>query len=112
MEEEDPGSQGIVTDLLVKMTRPRWLIMIMITMIVANLVEVKSQFVFTILFSNSRSRTLTTKLTKFIAATGPVARLQLHSDSCRVAVLLPQTTSLEVDNNNNNNNRTQYTFLF
>ena len=49
MEEEDPGSQGIVTDLLVKMTRPRWLIMIMITMIVANLVEVKSQFVFTIL---------------------------------------------------------------
>ena len=49
MEEEDPGSQGIVTDLLVKMTRPRWLIMIMIMMIVANLVEDKSQFVFTIL---------------------------------------------------------------
>ena len=46
--------------------------------------------------SNCRSRTLTTKLTKFIAATGPVARLQLHSDNCRVAVLLPQTTSLEV----------------
>ena len=23
LEEEDPGSQGIVTDLLVKMTRPR-----------------------------------------------------------------------------------------
>jgi len=67
LEEEDPGSQGIVTDLLVKMTRPR-------------------------------SRTLTTKLTKFIAATGPVARLQLHSDNCRVAVLLPQTTSLEVWN--------------
>ena len=40
---------------------------------------------------------MTTKLTKFIAATGPVARLQLHSDSCRVAVLLPQTTSLEVN---------------
>ena len=24
LEEEDPGSQGIVTDLLVKMTRPRF----------------------------------------------------------------------------------------
>ena len=27
LEEEDPGSQGIVTDLLVKMTRPRLLVM-------------------------------------------------------------------------------------
>ena len=50
LEEEDPGSQGIVTDLLVKMTRPRWLIMIMI-MIMIMIVEDKSQFVFTI-FSN------------------------------------------------------------
>ena len=65
LDEEDPSSHGIVTDLLVKMTRPR-------------------------------SRTLTTKLTKFIAATGPVARLQLHGDNCRLAVLLPQATSLEI----------------
>ena len=65
LDEEDPSSHGIVTDLLVKMTRPR-------------------------------SRTLTTKLTKFIAATGPVAKLQLHGDNCRLAVLLPQATSLEV----------------
>ena len=30
LEEEDPGSQGIVTDLLVKMTRPRLIIMTMV----------------------------------------------------------------------------------
>ena len=28
LEEEDPGSQGIVTDLLVKMTRPRLIIVL------------------------------------------------------------------------------------
>merc|ERR1712127_1043050 len=65
LEEEDPSSYGIVTDLLVKMTRPR-------------------------------ARTLNTKLTKFIAATGPVNRLQLHGDSQRVGVLLPQAAALEV----------------
>ena len=82
LEEEDPGSQGIVTDLLVKMTRPRLIIIL----------HGQGSHL-----STCRSRTLTTKLTKFIAATGPVARLQLHSDNCRVAVLLPQTTSLEVN---------------
>ena len=48
LEEEDPGSQGIVTDLLVKMTRPRWLIMkmIVIMMIMAKVVEDKSHFCF------------------------------------------------------------------
>ena len=30
LEEEDPGSQGIVTDLLVKMTRPRLVIMLLL----------------------------------------------------------------------------------
>ena len=30
LEEEDPGSQGIVTDLLVKMTRPRLITMAMV----------------------------------------------------------------------------------
>ena len=36
------------------------------------------------------------KLTKFIAATGGVLNLQLHSDNSRLAVMLPHNTSLEI----------------
>ena len=36
------------------------------------------------------------KLTKFIAATGGVLNLQLHSDNTRLGVMLPHNTSLEI----------------
>ena len=45
-----------------------------------------------------RSKQLVTRLSKFIAATAGVSRLQLHSDSVRLAVLLPQNTKLEIWN--------------
>ena len=41
---------------------------------------------------------LVSRLSKFIAATAGVSRLQLHADSVRLAVLLPQTTRLEIWN--------------
>jgi len=46
----------------------------------------------------ARSKQLVTRLSKFIAATAGVSRLQLHSDSVRLAVLLPQNTKLEIWN--------------
>ena len=41
---------------------------------------------------------MVSRLSKFIAATAGVSRLQLHADSVRLAVLLPQTTRLEIWN--------------
>merc|ERR1712045_202809 len=46
----------------------------------------------------ARSKQLVTRLSKFIAATAGVSKLQLHSDSVRLAVLLPQNTKLEIWN--------------
>ena len=82
MEEEDPGSQGIVTDLLVKMTRPRWLIMIMI-MIMIMIVEDKSQFVFTI-FSNFQVSDSDNKVDKVHRS---------HRPSCQTSTSLGQLQS-------------------
>ena len=71
MEEEDSVQLSMVPDFLVRMS-----------------------------MSRNRSKQLVTKLTKFIAATGGVSKVQLHSDSNRLAVLLPHNHSLEIWNIN------------
>ena len=70
MEEEDQVHLTMVPDFLVRMSQ---------------------------LTSKSRTKQLVTKLSKFIAATGGVSKVQLHSDNNRLAVLLPHSTSLEVN---------------
>jgi len=71
VEEEDSVQLSMVPDFLVRMS-----------------------------MSRNRSKQLVTKLTKFIAATGGVSKVQLHSDSNRLAVLLPHNHSLEIWNIN------------
>ena len=43
-----------------------------------------------------RSKQMVMRLTKFIAATGGVSNLQLHTDNFRLAVMLPHNNSLEL----------------
>ena len=70
MEEEDTNSLTMVPDFLVKMSQ----------------------------LTRPRSKNLVTKLTKFIAATGGVTKVQIHSDNDRLAVLLPHSQSVEIWN--------------
>merc|ERR1712117_876175 len=75
VEEEDSVQLSMVPDFLVRMS----------------------------LSPKTKSKQLVTKLTKFIAATGGVSKVQLHSDGVRLAVLLPHhspTPSLEIWNIN------------
>jgi len=70
MEEEDVSSLTIVPDFLVKMSQ----------------------------LTRPRTKNLVTKLTKFIAATGGVTKVQIHTDNDRLAVLLPHSQSVEIWN--------------
>jgi len=70
MEEEDVSSLTIVPDFLAKMSQ----------------------------LTRPRTKNLVTKLTKFIAATGGVTKVQMHSDNDRLAVLLPHSQSVEIWN--------------
>jgi len=70
MEEEDASSLTIVPDFLAKMSQ----------------------------LTRPRTKNLVTKLTKFIAATGGVTKVQMHSDNERLAVLLPHSQSVEIWN--------------
>jgi WD40 repeat protein len=70
MEEEDTSSLTMVPDFLVKMSQ----------------------------LTRPRTKNLVTKLTKFIAATGGVTKVQMHSDNERLAVLLPHSQSVEIWN--------------
>ena len=49
-----------------------------------------------VLSHKTRTKQMVVKLTKFIAATGGVSKVQLHSDNQRLAVLLPHSTSTEI----------------
>jgi len=69
LEEEDSTNLTIVPEFLAKMSH---------------------------LANRAKSKQLVIKLTKFIAATGGVLNLQLHSDNTRLAVMLPHNTSLEI----------------
>ena len=46
-----------------------------------------------VLSHKARTKQMVVKLTKFIAATGGVSKVQLHSDNQRLAVLLPHSSS-------------------
>jgi len=69
VEEEDNTNLTIVPEFLAKMSH---------------------------LANRAKSKQMVIKLTKFIAATGGVHNLQLHSDNTRLGVMLPHNNSLEV----------------
>lgn len=48
------------------------------------------------LANRAKSKQMVIRLTKFIAATGGVSNLQLHTDNFRLAVMLPHNNSLEL----------------
>jgi len=69
LEEEDNNNLTLVPEFLAKMSH---------------------------LGNRAKSKQMVIRLTKFIAATGGVNNCQLHTDNCRLAVMLPHNNSLEI----------------